>query len=213
MPDEDTLPLPPERKPREPPDLEEDIVSAWRLHRGSDALEVRFYERGRYRFDAPTGQYPTTYANADRLGAFAEVYGDIGRIKPAEGTDRFLVRISSPEPMKFVALDRGETLKALGLDARICVSRRYGITREWSSALHRWHPLPLPPRHPAPQLLSLSGSLPRFARSGYRGTSRLPQANGPLGRIALSAEIPDSLALNRGFPRGCEGIREDEGLG
>jgi hypothetical protein len=140
VPDEDALPLPPEREPSDLPILEEEALSAWRLHRDSDALAVRLHEEGRFRFDAPAGQYPTVYANADRLGAFAEVYGDVGRIGPSEGSGRFLSRVYSTEPLNLVTLDRGETQKALGLDARICVSRRYKTTREWAYAIHRWYP-------------------------------------------------------------------------
>jgi hypothetical protein len=140
VPDEDALPLPPEREPNDLPNLEEETLSAWRLHRDPDALAVRLYEEGRFRSDAPAVQYPTVYANADRLGAFAEVYGDVGRIGRSEGSGRLLSRVYSTEPLSLVTLDRGETQKALGLDARICVSRRYGTTREWAYAIHRWYP-------------------------------------------------------------------------
>lgn len=140
MPDEDALPFPPERAPHDLPNLEEETLSAWRLHRGPDALAIPLYEEGHFRFDTPAGQYSTVYANADRLGAFAEVYGDVGRIGPAEGSGRSLSHVYSTGPLRMVALDRGETQKALGLDARICVSRRYEITRQWAYAIHRWYP-------------------------------------------------------------------------
>lgn len=140
MPEEDRLLLPPTQRPSEQPDLEEETVSIWRLHRGRDALEIRYYESGRARFDAPAGQYPTLYANAERLGSFAEVYGDVGRISPSEGSSRYLSRVYSTRPLKLLALERGETQKALGFDARICVAKRYETTRAWAYAIYRWYP-------------------------------------------------------------------------
>ncbi len=53
-----------------------------------------------------------------------------------------------------VALDRGEIQKALGLDAKICDSRRYETTRQWAYAMHRWYPeasgIRYPSRHASP---------------------------------------------------------------
>lgn len=76
----DRLPEPPDRLPV-PFKPEEEELSAWRLHWEQDPLEARRYPTGRYRFDAPKGEYVALYCNADRLAVFAEVYGDV---HPAE---------------------------------------------------------------------------------------------------------------------------------
>jgi hypothetical protein len=52
----DRLPEPPERLPA-PFELAEEELFAWRLHREEDPLEARRHPSGRYRFDAPSGEY------------------------------------------------------------------------------------------------------------------------------------------------------------
>ena len=52
----DRLPEPPERLPASF-ELVEEELSAWRLHCEEDPLEARRYPTGRYRFDAPAGEY------------------------------------------------------------------------------------------------------------------------------------------------------------
>lgn len=134
----DQLPEPPERLPAAF-DLTEEQLSAWRLHRGENPLEVRRHPKGRYRFDAPSGEYATLYCNADRLAVLAEVYGDV-RIIEAGQRGRKLSHIISEEDLHLVPLDDPGAQKLLGLDGRIGMSRQYPTTQAWALALHRWFP-------------------------------------------------------------------------
>lgn len=56
----------------------------WRLHWEDDPRQPRRYPSGRYRFDAPRGEYPVTYGNRDQLATFREVYGDTRLIGPEQ---------------------------------------------------------------------------------------------------------------------------------
>jgi hypothetical protein len=82
-----------------------------------------------------------TYANADRFGCFAEVYGDRESIPPKDAT-RILSRITSTQPLRLIELNDGQLLKALHplLDGRISTGIEYATTRQWSRALHVWYP-------------------------------------------------------------------------
>jgi hypothetical protein len=139
---DDRLRPPPRNLPDPGFDLDpvDDLV-VWRLHWEADPLRPGTYPRGRYRFDAPRdgAEYRVTYGNAARHGTFAEVYGDIGRIKPAE-RDRRLSRIAATRTLQLVALDDPGVQKVLGLDGRIAMSKQYPTTMKWSRALHRWFP-------------------------------------------------------------------------
>lgn len=135
----DRLPEPPERLPA-PFDLTEEEVSAWRLHREEDPLEARRYPAGRYRFDAPSGEYASLYCNADRLAVFAEVYGDV-RVIEASQRGRRLSRIySRGGTLRLVPLDDPGVQKRLGLDGRIGMSKQYPVTQRWAMSLFRWFP-------------------------------------------------------------------------
>lgn len=134
----DRLPEPPEKLPARLGLVEEEI-SAWRLHGEVDPLEARRYPTGRYRFDAPSGEYAALYCNADRLAAFAEVYGDV-RVLEADQRKRRLIRITSSESLRLVPLDDPGVQKLLGLDGRIGMSRQYPATRRWALGLFRWFP-------------------------------------------------------------------------
>lgn len=123
----DRLPEPPERLP-DPFDLVEEEISAWRLHWEEAPLEARRYPTGRYRFDAPSGEYAALYCNADRLAVFAEVYGDV-RVMEASQRKRRLSRIISQESLRLVPLDDPGVQKRLGLDGRIGMSRQYPVTQ------------------------------------------------------------------------------------
>lgn len=129
---------PPERLPA-PFELAEEKISAWRLHRQEDPLEARRYPRGRYRFDAPSGEYATLYCNADRLAVFAEVYGDV-RVIEASQRERRLSRIISRENLRLIPLDNPGVQKRLGLDGRIGMSKQYPVTQRWALSLYRWFP-------------------------------------------------------------------------
>jgi len=97
-----------------------------------------------------------TYANADRYGCFAEVYGDRQSIPPHDAT-RLLSRLEPTQPLTLVALDDGQLLKALHpqLDGRISTSIEYETTMQWSRALHTWYPdahgIRYTARHATPQ--------------------------------------------------------------
>jgi hypothetical protein len=134
----DRLPEPPERLPA-PLDLTEEEVSAWRLHRAENPLHVRSYPTGRFRFDAPSGEYRSLYCNADCLAAFAEVYGDV-RVIDADQRSRRLSCILSWEKLLLVPLDDPAMQKRLGLDGRIGMSRQYRTTQQWALSLFRRFP-------------------------------------------------------------------------
>ena len=117
----------------------EEVVSLWRLHWEEDPLHPRYYPTGKYRFDAPAGEYPTLYGNQDALGAFAEVYGDVGIIEAGQAARRLSV-ISARRPLRLIPLDDPHVLRRLGLDARINVSKEYDRTQRWGLALYRGVP-------------------------------------------------------------------------
>jgi hypothetical protein len=136
------LPLPPAAPPRPLPSLPvEAIGELWRLHREPDPLKPALHPQGRFRFDAPAGEYPVTYANADQHGCFAEVYGDRQSIPPRDAT-RTVSQITASEPLRLIPLDDGQFLKALHpqLDGRISTDVEYATTRQWALALHGWYP-------------------------------------------------------------------------
>jgi len=120
-------------------DLAEEELSAWRLHREEDPLEARRYPAGRYRFDAPSGEYASLYCNADRLAVFAEVYGDVRVIETSE-KHRRLSRIFSQGSLRLVPLDDPRAQKRLGLDGRIGMSKQYAVTQRWALSLFDWFP-------------------------------------------------------------------------
>lgn len=142
-PEEGPVPFPPELRP---PVAEPSLVltttgvDVWRLHRGGDPLKLRRYPTGRFRFDAPAGEFSVTYGNTLRLGCLAEVYGDAGIIEATEARERSLYRIRSSEPIKVLTLEDGGTQRAFHLDSRICDTKRYEVTRSWALAFYRWYP-------------------------------------------------------------------------
>jgi hypothetical protein len=136
----DKLKSPPASAPDPLPDLlKDDSRLLWRVHAEPDPLNPPSYSRGRFRFDAPAGEFAVTYANADHDACFAEVYGDRRQI-PADHGDRYLSVLFADRPLNVIALDRGPTLSALGTDNRIATSTEYHVTMEWSLALHGWYP-------------------------------------------------------------------------
>lgn len=135
------VPAPPERRPARLPSLEtQPLGDAWRIQGGTgNPLRPRRHSAGKFRFDAPAGEYPVTYVNLDRHAAYAEVFGDAREI-PLSAANRRLFRVSATRPLRVVALDRGTVLSAFGLDLNVSASRDYARTRPWSLALHRWYP-------------------------------------------------------------------------
>ncbi len=134
------VPLPPARPPAFLPTVEaQPLPPSWRIHREADPLRPRHHETGRFRFDAPAGEFPVTYVNLDRHAGYAEVFGDAGEIPPSAAKRR-LSRIVARRPLRLVALDRAEGQKAFGLDLNVCSSLDYERTRVWSRAFHDWYP-------------------------------------------------------------------------
>ena len=138
MEDDDLIPLPPAALPAAIP-LVEEVIAIWRVHQEPDPRTPPRYPTGRYRFDAPAGQYPVTYGNVDRLACFAEVYGDRRQILADQAT-RSLSLLIARRPLRLVTLDEARVFLALELDARINTTRRYDRTQPWSLALHTWLP-------------------------------------------------------------------------
>lgn len=134
----DRLPEPPGRLPA-PFDLHQEKLCLWRLHREYDPLDIHFYPTGKFRFDAPAGEYRALYGNQERLAAFAEVYGDARIIEDGQ-KERHLSRITSNEELPLVALDDPAVQKRLGLDGRINMSRQYPTTQRWALKLYQWFP-------------------------------------------------------------------------
>lgn len=136
----DELDRPPGSPPKTLPELRpDDTPLLWRVHAEPDPLVPPSYPRGKFRFDAPAGEYGVTYANVDHEACFAEVYGDRGLI-PADHGDRSLSALLIHRPLQLVALDQGPVLRALGIDARIATTTDYLASMEWSLALHSWYP-------------------------------------------------------------------------
>lgn len=133
--------VPPDRPPDRLPPLEpQTLDGAWRIHGATgDPLNPRRHPTGKFRFDAPAGEYPVTYVNLDCHATYAEVFGDAREIPPS-AANRRLFRLSANRPLRVVALDRGTVLGAFGLDLNISATRDYSRTRPWSLALHRWYP-------------------------------------------------------------------------
>jgi hypothetical protein len=107
----------------------------WRLHWERDPRTPRAWSAGKYRFDAPHGEYLVTYTNSARGGTIAEVYGDLGRIKSEEAA-RQLSLITATRPLQLVALDDSRNQKRLRLDGRIGDTKQYRTTQRWSAYLH-----------------------------------------------------------------------------
>jgi hypothetical protein len=136
----ETLRLPPKGQPDELPELfEVSLSAAWRIHSEPDPRNPPSYPRGKWRFDAPDGEYGVTYCNLDPYAAFAEVYGDTRSIAPNQA-GRSLSTIWSERALQVVTLDNSETLAKLDLDLKISTCTEYSRTMAWSKALHRWYP-------------------------------------------------------------------------
>jgi hypothetical protein len=119
--------------------VEVTVEKAWRLHSDENPLRVSVHPTGRFRFDAPTGEYAVTYANLDQYACFAEVYGDEQEIPPTQ-VDRRLSFLTSARPLRLIQLDDGPHWSSFGLDMSICSSVDYARTQLWSKRLHEWYP-------------------------------------------------------------------------
>lgn len=112
---------PPAQLPRLVPDQPDE---AWRLHWEPNPRAPHAHAQGRYRFDAPDGEYPVTYLCDDQAACFAEVYADRQEIGPDQG-DRLLSELTYTRPLLLVPLDDGQALRKLdqALDGRIATTR------------------------------------------------------------------------------------------
>lgn len=134
------VPRPPDRPPKSLPPLTEHPLSAsWRLHHEADPLHPRRYPAGKFRFDAPLGQFAVTYVNLNPFACYAEVFGNTMQIPPAAVVRR-RSRIQARRPLRLIGLDRATVQKAFGLDLNICSSLDYLRTQAWSLAWHDWYP-------------------------------------------------------------------------
>jgi hypothetical protein len=111
----------------------------WRLQNDPGPAHKR-YPSPLYRFDAPSGQYATVYANDSWLGVFGEVFVDRGRRIGRAERDLHLVRISPVRSLTLADLRSNRTLSALDLDARISTGEDYETCQHWALALYEAYP-------------------------------------------------------------------------
>ncbi|HEX6700936.1 MAG TPA: RES family NAD+ phosphorylase [Gaiellaceae bacterium] len=128
----------------------DDVVRAFRLDWHEDPLALRRYPKGKFRFDAPRGEFSVIYLCSDDVGCFAEVFGDTRYIDVPDGKRR-LFAIASSRPLRLLDLMDGSCLMTFDLDARICTMKPYRRPQLWSRAFHEWYPkldgLRYVPRH------------------------------------------------------------------
>lgn len=138
----DAIPWPPVGPPGPLPDLRNDQPGAlWRLHREGDPNFPPRYACGRWRFDAPDGAYPVTYASLGKLHVFAEVYGDIDEAQIIENEAGRLVSVAKiTRQIRVIDLGDASVLRALKLDLRISTTIDYPRTMLWSKRLRDWFP-------------------------------------------------------------------------
>lgn len=136
--DIDTLSWPPDDPPHKLPDIRPDRPpELWRLHWEADPNKPTPANPGRWRFDAPLGEWPVTYVNASKFHVFAEVYGDNGDVAP----DQLQRKISCAHlkrDLRLVDLGDARWLRALKIDSRICDTVDYRCTQRWAARLRSW---------------------------------------------------------------------------
>ena len=118
---------------------EQTLPESWRIHRDPLAVDLRLHERGKFRFDAPAGEFAVTYVNLDRHACYAEVFGDAMEIPPSAALLR-RSRVAARRPLRLIPLDLARSQKAFGLDLNVCSTLDYERTRAWSLAWHDWYP-------------------------------------------------------------------------
>lgn len=139
-------PRPPGPHPEPPADLDQrplpllHTTQAWlRVHRLE--YEPLFFGRtGRYRFDAPAGEYGVLYAAGDAHCAFIETLGhnlDVRIIDLRDLRARGLTLLEVSRPLRLVDLT-GPGLARLGADGRLTTGD-YTVAQRWALALWR-HP-------------------------------------------------------------------------
>jgi hypothetical protein len=141
--DVDQLAYPPDDLPGRPPGLRvERPQELWRLHWEEHPSRPKVRDPGRWRFDAPRGEYPVTYVSLDRYHTFVEVYGDTDdrrAIQPNQANRRISVG-SLSRSLRVVDLGDAETLSRLRVDGHIYTTIDYARTQLWSKQIRRWRP-------------------------------------------------------------------------
>jgi hypothetical protein len=150
------LPDPPASKPAGAPALlgvrlDDDV----RIHAEPDLLSKPATSPGRYRFDAPAGEYPVTYTAATFDACVAEKFQD-RRVVEHRHLTQHVSLVSSRRNLHLVPLHESVTLALFGLDARIWTTVDYPTSQQWSLHLHAWFPtadgIYYRPRHAHEQL-------------------------------------------------------------
>lgn len=130
----DLIPYPPDELPGRPPALRDDRpAEVWRLHWEKNPNKPAVHNPGRWRFDAPAGEFPVSYANEERHHVFVEVYGDTDdrRIIAPDQANRRISVAKLTRTLRVVDLGDARALSRLGVDARICTTIDYPRTQAW----------------------------------------------------------------------------------
>jgi hypothetical protein len=106
--------------------------------REMDPRTPRVWRPGRWRFDAPDGQYPVSYAGSTFEVTVAEKFQDTRLIQEKHRRQR-VWQITSDRPLRLVPLDVSQAQAQLGTDARIWSEVNYPTTQAWALALYRWY--------------------------------------------------------------------------
>jgi hypothetical protein len=136
----EAIPWPGDRPTTLPALGERTLDAAWRLHWEPDPTVERRYPAGRYRFDAPAGEFGVTYVGDDPLAVYAETYAEGSRVLAASEADRRRSRLWSTRPLRLLRMDDMAVAAAFGLDNRISTEKPYARTQAWSAAWHAWYP-------------------------------------------------------------------------
>jgi hypothetical protein len=139
--DTDQIILPPAKLAGRPPRLRSERPKRlWRLHWELDPSHPTPKNPGRWRFDAPAGQYPVTYASVRRDHVFVEVYGDTEdqRIIAPNQAERRISVATFSRKLRVIDLGDAETLARLGIDSRLCTTLDYTRTQLWAEKMRQW---------------------------------------------------------------------------
>jgi len=117
------------------------IHRAWvRLHQ--QHLAAKFFGKaGRFRFDAPRGEFGVLYAGQDEACAFIEAFGDpldIRILSYRVLAEYCLSSVRTARPLRLVDLT-GPGLRQVGADARLTGGDDYAYSQVWAASLWR-HP-------------------------------------------------------------------------
>jgi RES domain len=120
-----------------------------------DILRKQANNPGRYRFDAPAGEYPVTYTAATFEACVAEKFQARRAVEHRHLTQHVSL-VSSRRDLHLVPFHDSVTLAQFGLDARIWTTIDYPSSQRWSLHLHAWFPtadgIYYRPRHAHEQL-------------------------------------------------------------